>query len=171
MLVIFSVSCRQSHPLRVSFLAQFSFAYFFFIELWQSSVCWWQRGCQFGGEVQGRFEVARYSPEIVNFCLLLLDFYLLGGDGNGEWVCEVAIQDAAAAAFEWISCYSTQAPPPHCTRQTHMKYHWVIVYSLDGNHKKFAANGGSQSERCSRKFKFKQWMELVVNIKDGSCRE
>lgn len=49
MLVIFSVSCRQSHPLRVSFLAQFSFAYFFFIELWQSSVCWWQRGCQFGG--------------------------------------------------------------------------------------------------------------------------
>lgn len=50
--------------------------------------------------MQGRLEVARDSPEIVNFCLLLLDFYLLRSDGNGEWVCEVAIQEAAAAAFE-----------------------------------------------------------------------
>lgn len=36
------------------------------------------------GEVQGRFEVARDSPEIVNFCLLLLDFYFLRGDGDGN---------------------------------------------------------------------------------------
>lgn len=42
------------------------------------------KGVASGGEVQGQPEVARDSPEIVNFCLLLLDFYLLGGDGNGN---------------------------------------------------------------------------------------
>lgn len=101
MLVIFSVSCRQSHPLRVSFLAQFSFAYFFLSNS-DNLLCSDGKGAASLGGVQGRLEVARDSPEIVNFCLLLLDFYLLRGDGNGEWewLCDVAIQEAAAAAFE-----------------------------------------------------------------------
>lgn len=96
---------RQSHPLRVSFLAQFSFAYFF-LSTSDNLLCSDGKGAASLGEVQGRLEVARDSPEIVNFCLLLLDFYLLRGDGDGnangewEWVCEVAIQEAAAAAFE-----------------------------------------------------------------------
>lgn len=42
------------------------------------------KGLPVRGEVQGRFEVARDSPEIVNFCLLLLDFYFLRGDGDGN---------------------------------------------------------------------------------------
>lgn len=51
----------------------------FFIELWQSSVLM-AKGLPVGGQV----EVARDSPEIVNFCLLLLDFHLVREEGNGN---------------------------------------------------------------------------------------
>lgn len=160
---------RQSHPLRVSFLAQFSFAYFFFIELWQSSVCWWQRGCQLAGEVQGRLEVARDSPEIVNFCLLLLDFYLLLGDGNGY----VRLLFKKLQLLPLSESHVT--PRKRLPLTALAKPIWNIIELLCTHSmetiRSSLRNGGSQSERCSRKFKFKQWMELVVNIKDGSCRE
>lgn len=82
MLVIFSVSFPTVAS-SLSFLSRTVFFCLFFYRT-LTIFCADGKGVASWGEVEGQVEVARDSPEIVNFCLLLLDFHLVRGEGNGN---------------------------------------------------------------------------------------